>query len=155
VIPFARTQCACDEDIANCRKRPGMLIPSDVGAIAEYLVALGVIASPEEVTTYLRATPGAVFGLLLADAKTILTHRVPTISPATTDGSRCIFLTKEERCLIHPVAPSGCAFFDVHQPIEEATRRSTWLHARIEETPAYTDLRATLLPKETPCPSLP
>ena len=51
--------------------------------------------------------------------------RIPTLVPARQSSGACIFLTAEDQCAIHAVAPFGCAFFDAHMPGSEADRRSS------------------------------
>lgn len=46
--------------------------------------------------------------------------QIPTLTPAAKDDGSCIFLEQDGRCGIHPVAPFGCAFFDVHQTHKQA-----------------------------------
>jgi hypothetical protein len=36
--PFPRTTCACPADVANCKQRPGMLMPSDIEPITRKLL---------------------------------------------------------------------------------------------------------------------
>jgi Fe-S-cluster containining protein len=107
----ARTVCACSACVANCRFVPGALIPGDIQRIAEHL-------DESDMTRFaldnLLASPGAIIytrsGLV----------RIRTLVPARrTDGS-CRFLTDEDRCSIHAVAPFSCALFDCKQSREEA-----------------------------------
>ena len=113
---FARTICSCPECTLNCQHIPGYLIPADLDRIKEHL------APDEEFFDWakknLLASPGAV---VLKNGKKF---RIPTLVPARKQGDGCIFLTEDDRCRIHPVAPYGCAFFDSHQPAGEADRRS-------------------------------
>jgi Fe-S-cluster containining protein len=145
--PFARTTCACPEDVANCKRRPGPLVPSDLAPITDLLIKMGV--PPDQVPTLFRATPGATMARITPgpSGADVEFFKVPSISPATIDGSRCIFLMKNDRCLIHAVAPAGCALFDVHQSADEANRRSLWMQREIMNSPAYTAYRATLKEK--------
>jgi hypothetical protein len=38
-----------------------------------------------------------------------------------------VFLTADDRCSIHAVAPFGCAYFDTHMSYARAHPRSLWL----------------------------
>ena len=122
---FPRTICACAECTNNCRHMPGYLIPADLDGIAQHL-------SPGEdllawAGRYLLASPGA----LVARGRKIF--RIPTLVPARRFDRACAFLTVDDRCAIHAIAPFGCAFFDSHMNSEEADRRSTrGLHAIME-----------------------
>lgn len=138
--PFARSICACDADRAFCKRQPAHLIPSDIDRIAARLPDV----NPAE---YLCASKGAV----IMDVVTTTLIRIPTITPASDDTGRCVFLTADERCAIHDVAPFGCAYFSVHENHEDGTRRSLWGLKEIMRAPAYQQLRDTLPPsKVTP-----
>lgn len=98
---YARTSCACANCATNCRFMPGYLIPSDLTRM-----------HPDTATVYewaianLLASPGAA---VLRNGKVF---RIPTLVPATKQDGSCIHLTDNALCVIHPVAPFGCAFFD-------------------------------------------
>lgn len=50
---------------------------------------------------------------------------IPTIVPAQLDDGRCVFLTEDDRCGIHPVAPFGCRTFNVcESPDTDTDHRS-------------------------------
>jgi hypothetical protein len=136
VIPFARTVCACRADVANCYRQPGYLGVEDLTALP---LALGARELP---ATFFRRGQA-----VLGNAATGETLAIPTIVPARRRG-RCVFLMPDERCLIHPAAPFGCAYFDVHQSQVEANRRSLWMLRRIVVDAAYADVAARLDPKE-------
>jgi Fe-S-cluster containining protein len=140
--PFARTTCACPDDVANCKTRPGMLMPSDIARITDTLLACGWITEPDDIRRYLRATPGAK--ILMRTGNAYAYWEIPTISPATTDGHRCVFLSPDDRCQIHEVAPAGCAFFDAHHTKIEGQDRSLWIHQVIDEDDDYHAFRSTL-----------
>jgi hypothetical protein len=113
---FARTLCACPSCILNCRHIPGYLIPADLDRIQKHL------GSEKEgfawAKKYLLASPGAV--VLRAGRL----FRIPTLVPARSSQGACTFLTADDRCAIHAMAPFGCAFFDEHMDAKEANRRS-------------------------------
>jgi Fe-S-cluster containining protein len=107
----ARSVCACSICVANCHFVPGSLIPADVHRISKYL-------GESDLTRFafdnLLASPGAIIytrsGLI----------RIPTLVPARRVDSACLFLTSENRCLIHAASPYSCAMFDHSQSKEEA-----------------------------------
>jgi Fe-S-cluster containining protein len=107
----ARTVCVCRACIANCRFIAGSLIPADLNRISEYL-------GESDLTRFaldnLLASPGAIIytrsGLV----------RIRTLVPARKTDGACRFLTDEDRCSIHAVAPFSCALFDCKQSREEA-----------------------------------
>lgn len=133
--PFARTTCACPDCQACCTSQPGSLADGELEAIAAYL------GEPVRVAALkFWASPGA----LLANAVTGETFRQGTITPRLVHG-RCVFLSPEGACTIHPVAPFGCAAFDTHMHPAEAQPRSQWL-VRSQAAPAYQSLRRTLPP---------
>jgi Fe-S-cluster containining protein len=122
----ARTVCACSACVANCRFVPGALIPADLQRIAEYL-------DESDLTRFalnnLLASPGAIIytrsGLV----------RIRTLVPARKTDGACRFLTEEDRCSIHAVAPFSCALFDCRQSREEADALS--LHGLMEIAKAW------------------
>lgn len=113
---YSRTVCACADCVLNCRHLPGYLIPADLERIRLQ------VAPAEDLLTWARkhllASPGAKV------ARGAEVFRIPTLVPARRPDGACIFLTAEDRCGIHAVAPFACAFFDVHMPGAEADRRS-------------------------------
>jgi hypothetical protein len=115
---FRRTVCACHECTLNCRYLPGYLVPTDLERIQLYLsTRQDLLAWARQ---HLLASPGA---LVLHKGQVV---RIPTLVPARRADGACTFLTGDDRCAIHPMAPFGCAFFDAHQPLAEADRRSKW-----------------------------
>jgi hypothetical protein len=107
--------CACAECVRYCRHLPGYLVPSDLERIHLQ------VASSEDLLDWARkhllASPGAK---VLHRGRVF---RIPTLVPARRTDGICTFLTAEERCAIHAVAPFGCAFFDAHQADAEADQR--------------------------------
>jgi Fe-S-cluster containining protein len=135
--PHPRTTCSCAECIRCCHDQPGSLAPGQLEAIAEYL------GQPVRVAALkFWASPGA----LLGNSKTGQTYRIGTITPRLKDG-RCVFLSADDRCTIHAVAPAGCALFDTHMSAEAAQPIGLWL-ARAQADPAYQSLRRTLATAE-------
>jgi len=114
VAPFPRTACACAADRDNCA-RPGYLVPGDLERIA---AELGETVA--DILYLFRPGKGAVVMDL-----SLRTFRIPTIVPRTT-GQGCVFQDARGACMIHAVAPFGCAFFDVHMGQDEADQRSMW-----------------------------
>jgi Fe-S-cluster containining protein len=131
--PFNRTVCACHECTQCCKRQPGPLAAGDFERIQAHLGA-----SDEEMTKLFCASPGA----LVMNQVTRVVRRVGTITPQRRRG-RCVFLDGSDRCLIHAVAPMGCAYFDTHMSAEEAHPRSLWL-LKTQETPEYQALRNKL-----------
>ena len=113
---FARSVCACTSCTQNCRFIPGYLIPADLPRICKHL-------APDQdlfdwSRRHLLASPGAKV------MRGGSVFRIPTLVPARRADGACRFLTLDNRCSIHSVAPFGCAFFDDHQFPEESDRRS-------------------------------
>jgi Fe-S-cluster containining protein len=50
---------------------------------------------------------------------------IPTLVPARRADGACLYLSEDNRCTIHSVAPYGCAFFDAHLPHFIADVRSS------------------------------
>lgn len=135
---FKRTTCGCSLDVDNCRRQPGTLAPGDVEAITSYLRANG---RHDEVDGAFVASPGAI----VANIGTGQRYQIPTITPARAHvGGPCRFLSAEGQCTIHPVAPFGCAYMDVHMTKAEGQRRSIWLHREIVASQSYHAIRANL-----------
>ena len=112
---FARTTCACEECVLNCRFIPGYLLPADLGAIASHLGYENLLTFALE---NLLASPGAT---VMAQGQIL---QIPTLVPQRQPNGACKFLTAENRCAIHAVSPYGCSHFDVHQSHTEADTRS-------------------------------
>jgi hypothetical protein len=100
---FARTTCACEVCINNCRNMPGFLLPDDLERIIPPFVD-----SFKWAESNLLASPGA----LVMNTGTGRQFRVGTLVPAVKATGDCIHLTADGRCGIHEIAPFGCAFFD-------------------------------------------
>jgi len=123
--PFDRTVCVCARCVACCT-HPGPLIPDDLDRIARFRHQ-----TIDDVLEDLE--PGR--GALVVDRRSGRIGRIPTLIPRTRHG-RCVFLEDYARCAIHPVAPFGCAYFDVHLDEAEGQRRSLWGH-RLMLDPAF------------------
>jgi len=118
---FTRTKCACENCTACCKRQPGPLANGDFERIAK---AQGW--APEIALEMARKHFVASGGALVKDQVTGETTRVGTITPRRVKG-RCIFLTADNKCSIHAVAPFGCAYFDTHMSWSVAHPRSLWL----------------------------
>ena len=96
-----RTSCSCEKCVALCKTIPGPLAPGDFGQIADYL---GVEFSAEWLEAHFRADEPdnpqipTTFGTMIS-----------TLSPAQREDGRCVFLTDDDQCRIHPVSPFGCS----------------------------------------------
>lgn len=128
-----RTVCACERCVACCKTQPGPLIPGDMERIAAYL---GMVLNRAK--KYFQASKGAFIGL-----RNGTVVNIPTITPKQKADGSCVFLDGNDRCMIHSVAPFGCAYFDMHMEKEEADRRSK--HAIMQQmNPEYQKLREEL-----------
>jgi Fe-S-cluster containining protein len=113
---FCRTQCACTECTADCRRIPGYLAPADLERMSRCM-------TPDQdllawARRHLLASPGAVVG------RRGQVFRIHTLVPARQPDGACVFLSSNNQCAIHEVSPFGCAFFDSHMAHAEADRRS-------------------------------
>lgn len=133
-FPYPRTTCGCKDCVQCCKEQPGSLIPGDLERIADKLQL-----TPEVARIYFVASPGA----LVMDTTTNRQFRVGTITPRVTRKLGCVFLTPDNKCRIHDVAPAGCAYFDTHMPVEKAHPRSAAL-VRLQMEPDYQRLRSEL-----------
>lgn len=145
--PFERTVCACASCQECCRQQPGHLIPSD---IARMEAALAPRTSRPGVRDWLVASPGALVGRLEPDPggrEHLRAFWIGTITPARDpETGACIFLTAENLCGIHDVAPFGCGFFDVHMDFRDGHARSSWGLRVIQADAEYREFRGTLAP---------
>lgn len=112
---LARTECACAGCASHCHIVPGYLIPADLERLSRHLGYRNPLSCAAD---HLLASPGAT--VLQAGQL----RQLPTLVPRRQENGACVFLDENSRCRIHAVAPFGCAFFDSHQPNEEAHRRS-------------------------------
>lgn len=133
-LEFSRTECSCSECVACCRRQPGPLAPGDLERIAEFLGE-----STVEARRHFMASKGA----LVANSSTGRTFRVGTITPKRDERGACVFLTPEGLCSVHPVAPTGCSYFDTHMGLVEARKRASGL-VRLQQRDDYQRLRASL-----------
>lgn len=118
---FERTTCACDLCRVPCRHMPGCLIPGELEEIAKHQgVDLETPEGEHWVQDHFRASNGA----RVYHPASRLMMDVPTIVPAQQPNGRCVFLTDEDSCSIHEVAPFGCSYHDLHLGKDEADRRS-------------------------------
>ena len=139
---FTRTKCACSQCTACCKRQPAALANGDFERIADYLCEKTQGCLPEDALEAAKKHFWASGGALVKDLSTGQTRRVGTITPKRIRG-RCVFLTADDKCSIHEVAPFGCAYFDTHMPYEQAHPRSVWLVGSTSE-PEYQALRDTL-----------
>jgi Fe-S-cluster containining protein len=127
--------------VACCKRQPGSLILEDVAKIVAYVAQrdnVSVDFAYDWVKERLWASPGA----LVKDSNTGKTYRIGTITPRFRKG-RCVFLTEDDKCSIHEVAPFGCAYFDTHMPPSVAMPRSLFA-CRNHTDPIYQALRNEL-----------
>lgn len=115
---YERTSCDCSKCAAACRTMPGYLIPGDIERIAEY-----VGADPDNEDFLLKNFRASEGPLVVKNGERF---RIPTIVPAQfDDNGRCVFMTREGKCSVHPVSPFGCSRFSVcAPPSQEAANRS-------------------------------
>ena len=130
-----RTECACAACTQCCRDYPGHLIPGDLERIADFMSM-----RLEEAQKFFWASRGA----LVMDTRTGVVRRIGTITPRyDRRKKRCVFLDDQSRCLIHAVAPFGCAYADTHMTDAMWQERGMWALTLIDD-PAYKAQRAEL-----------
>jgi Fe-S-cluster containining protein len=134
-LGFERTVCACPDCKRYCEYLPGVVIPSDLERLTEYL---GYSSPVEFALENLLASPGAT----VIDGGQI--RQVPSLVPARDQSGACLFLDEESRCRIHSVSPFGCGYFDHHQTNEEANRRSNAAYHQIDLAWKSNDLYARI-----------
>ena len=121
---FERTTCACDQCKVPCRHMPGCLVPGDLGAIKDYLNIKDGVEHTEWIYENFRASQGAKVLRQITGKPMPEILEVPTLVPAQKPDGSCVFLADNGQCKIHPVAPFGCAYHDMHMGVEEASERS-------------------------------
>lgn len=131
-----RTVCDCARCVACCRAKPGVLGVGDLNLILKQYAVKEIGLTPGRVTNewilgHFEASEGAVAARKTRHGIDYL--RIPTIVPRLTDTG-CVFL-RDNRCLVHDVAPMGCAFLDLHIPHDEGRRISTLIHRDILANP--------------------
>jgi Fe-S-cluster containining protein len=118
---FERTVCGCQQCCVGCKTMPGYLAVGDLSAIVTAL-------EPAEPRLFVLqnfvASEGAKVGRWTENGK-METFQIPTISPAQKANGRCVFLTDDDKCSIHAVAPFGCSMADSHMERSEGDRRSS------------------------------
>jgi Fe-S-cluster containining protein len=131
-IPFERTVCACTGCVACCLRQPGYLVPGDVKRILEFT---GKPAKEILVDS---------LGGQVMDRETRIVRRIRTIVPKMDRTGRCNFLTEDNKCSIHPVAPFGCAYVDTHMTLQKGNMISLWGIQQVDGNEEYHKLRKTL-----------
>jgi Fe-S-cluster containining protein len=107
---FERTVCDCVGCKIGCHTMPGCASVGDVENIAAHL---GQKPDREFLIKNFRLSTAAKVGRYTSDGMAITI--VPTITPAQREDGRCVFLTDDDQCSVHPVSPIGCSHCDVHQ----------------------------------------
>lgn len=107
---FARTVCDCAGCKVGCKTMPGTTTCVDVGRIAAHL---GQNNDRKFLTENFRLSTSAKAARFTENGMEVFV--IPTITPAQQPDGRCVFLTADDQCSVHPVAPMGCSHCDVHQ----------------------------------------
>jgi len=131
---FTRTTCACRACVQCCKEQPGPLAPGDLDRIGAFLQL-----TVPDVREKFWASPGA----LVQNRATGRTWMIGTITPQLVNH-RCVFLTADDRCAIHPVAPFGCAYADTHMTEAEWQPRAQWLYHAVANDATYQAVRRAL-----------
>lgn len=141
--PFQRTKCGCSQCVACCKRQPAALIMRDVNRIVAF-IAERQQCSAEIAFERFKAQVWASPGSLVKDLITGVTRRIGTITPRWDHKrKRCVFLSDDDRCTIHRVAPFGCSHFDTHMGFDEGNERSCWA-VKQHTDPEYQALRNQL-----------
>jgi Fe-S-cluster containining protein len=106
--------CRCERCISACRDDPGRLVPADLKKIAAFLK----ISEKELRAAYLVRIPDADNNRIFfyAPAKIKAGHFLTPPGGTVPDyyaeeKGRCVFLSPEGLCSIHPVKPFECAAY--------------------------------------------
>ena len=100
---------------------PGSLVPGDLERIEEFT---GNIGNGDFVMENFRVSDGAKVGVLVGGK--LIPVSIPSLVPAQRPDGRCVFLTDDGKCSIHPVSPFGCSHVDTHMDQVEGDRRVQW-----------------------------
>lgn len=104
-----RESCTCDRCVAACKRHPGWLEPGDAERIAAHLgVSLPDLFRSKLAVDYMLPTDAngledAVFGL-----RPVTPRDTPGAEAPYVVGGRCVFLSDDDRCTVHPVKPAEC-----------------------------------------------
>jgi len=98
----------------------------------------GVRVLGEPVEPYLWSSEGA----LVMDSDRNYQFRIRTITPRMV-RKRCVFLTDDDQCRVHAVAPFGCSYADTHMTTKQGQERGLFA-VRLQNTKEYQDARKTL-----------
>jgi Fe-S-cluster containining protein len=106
--------CHCERCVSACLSDPGRLVPIDLKRIALFL-HIGVNQLKNEYLVRIPAK-GRDRVHFLAPVKTKAGRFLAPPGSSvpeyyTTEKGRCIFLSEENRCTIHPVKPFECAAY--------------------------------------------
>lgn len=110
--------CSCDKCKSACRHKPGWFLPEEI----------------ERAANYLGISVQKLFGDYLgvdwwegADPIFVLAPATQSMDPGTTypyvPAGKCIFLDKNELCIIHEVKPHECREHDHMEKHSNATKR--------------------------------
>lgn len=112
---FERSSCRCTDCAGPCRGgKPGVLAPSDLDSIADYL---GLDeASPEFIKKMFHAAADGPSAPTLE----FPSGETPALRPATRPDGTCVFLGADGDCTIHPVAPFECGRVNQCSPADGA-----------------------------------
>lgn len=107
--------CNCEKCVSACRNDPGRLVPADLKKIAAFL---GINESQFKADYLVRIPAAAKGGRVCFYAPAKLKAGRFLAAPGSTvpeyyekEKGRCVFLTEEGLCAIHPVKPFECAAY--------------------------------------------
>ena len=110
------TGCDCKRCSAPCKAMPGFCVPGDIDRIARHMHC-----DPNDGTFWEMWFDASEPVQIEADG---VRFEAGTIVPKQDETGRCVFLGKDDRCMIHPVAPFGCSRFLSCRPDEDAVSRA-------------------------------
>jgi len=122
---FQATMCSCQACVRHCEQVSGFLVPEDLPRWRHYFG----VSENIRLAHVLLASPGALVG-----NRDGHTFRINTLVPDRQQNGMCVFLNSANRCMIHPLSPFGCKFFDGHMSdLEAQTRSHTGLMAVLND----------------------
>lgn len=108
---YEPSSCRCDKCVGTCCSEPGMLAPGDLSRIAAYVGAEP--GGQFMLRNFEAAEPRPCTAVGSEHTPPEVCGTVPYVRPAIHKSGirkgRCVFLTDDDRCSVHPVRPFGCA----------------------------------------------
>jgi len=124
-------ECSCEVCVSACKKKPGWFIPGEIKLAADLLGMSEKDFFDKYLSVDYWGEPGSwMFVLSPATLNTTPGQEFP-LNP----GGQCVFLTKDDKCLIHAAKPFECKSFDHRKKeSEEEDQKQESQHFSVAES---------------------